>query len=157
IFLSTVGLLNRLSATTASSTLDTRTVGTDDSNGIFAPANRFNQQPVQADHSQSIEQRSPQVQEEEHHDVSPPLISIPPAPRQPGHRVHDHERLPRPENPNAGAGDPVLQQQAPVLAAPATTNNFDGVGNGFTGPQGTFTVNAAPPDTNGDVGPNHYV
>ena len=40
---------------------------------------------------------------------------------------------------------------------PAPALNFDGVGNGFTGPNGTFTVNAAPPDTNGDVGPNHYV
>jgi hypothetical protein len=34
---------------------------------------------------------------------------------------------------------------------------MDGVGEGFSGPQGTFTVNAAPPDTNGAVGPNHYV
>src|SRR5207253_9975972 len=35
--------------------------------------------------------------------------------------------------------------------------NFDGVGNGFSGPAGTFTVAGAPPDTNGSVGPNHYV
>ena len=46
---------------------------------------------------------------------------------------------------------------APALLIPATSKNFDGVGNGFSGPSGTFTVNAAPPDTNGDVGPNHYV
>jgi len=44
-----------------------------------------------------------------------------------------------------------------IGAPPATINNFDGVGNGFTGPSGTFTVNAAPPDTNGAVGPNHFV
>src|SRR5207302_10937194 len=31
------------------------------------------------------------------------------------------------------------------------------VGNGFSGPAGTFTVAGAPPDTNGSVGPNHYV
>lgn len=31
------------------------------------------------------------------------------------------------------------------------------MGNGFTGPQGTFAVNSAPPDTSGSVGPNHYV
>ena len=40
-----------------------------------------------------------------------------------------------------------------VLSAPVTSTNFDGIGNGVAG----FSVNAAPPDTNGDVGPNHYV
>jgi hypothetical protein len=35
--------------------------------------------------------------------------------------------------------------------------NSDGVGQGFSGPNGTFVVNSAPPDTNGAVGPNHYV
>ena len=34
---------------------------------------------------------------------------------------------------------------------------FDGVGNGFSGPQGTFTVNAAPPDTTGAIGATQYV
>src|SRR4029077_16271509 len=52
---------------------------------------------------------------------------------------------------------PVRQSSPVALLAPALNNNFDGVGNGFTGPQGTFSVNSAPPDTNGDVGPNHYV
>jgi hypothetical protein len=40
---------------------------------------------------------------------------------------------------------------------PSPTNSFDGIGNGFTGPSGTFTVNSAPPDTNGAVGPQDYV
>jgi hypothetical protein len=31
------------------------------------------------------------------------------------------------------------------------------VGNGFSGPSGTFSVASAPPDTNGAVGPNHFV
>ena len=94
---------------------------------------------------------------DEHHDISPPLYAIPPAPRLKGHRIHDHERLPRPTNPNRNAPDPALQTQAATALAPSTTFNFDGIGNGFSGPQGTFTVNSAPPDTNGDVGPNHYV
>jgi len=34
---------------------------------------------------------------------------------------------------------------------------FNGVGDGFVGPQGTFTVNAAPPDTNGAAGASQYV
>src|SRR5437870_10435421 len=49
--------------------------------------------------------------------------------------------------------DPVLQSTALSAAAPVTATNFDGIGNGVAG----FRVNAAPPDTNGDVGPNHYV
>ena len=43
------------------------------------------------------------------------------------------------------------------MAMPATVLNFDGVGNGFIGPHGTFTVNSTPPDTNLAVGPNHAV
>ncbi len=51
--------------------------------------------------------------------------------------------------------DPVLQtsisgnlQEAPQPLAPAPLVNFDGVGN---------VAGVYPPDTNGDVGPNHYV
>src|SRR5437660_1085915 len=55
-----------------------------------------------------------------------------------------------------GIPDHVQNTQVPV-AIPSASNIFDGVGNGFTGPQGTFTVNAAPPDTNGAVGPQDFV
>jgi hypothetical protein len=40
---------------------------------------------------------------------------------------------------------------------PTTSHNFSGVGQGFLGPQGSFSVQSAPPDTNGSVGPNHYL
>jgi len=63
----------------------------------------------------------------------------------------DHERLPRPRS--FATSDPVLQPQTISAAAPFTSTNFDGIGNGVAG----FSVNGAPPDTNGDVGPNHYV
>jgi hypothetical protein len=53
--------------------------------------------------------------------------------------------------------DPVHQSSAPVLLSPVLIQNFAGVGQGFSGPNGTFSVTGAPPDTNGDVGPNHYV
>ena len=53
------------------------------------------------------------------------------------------------------------QRRHPLRARRRTprfsATNFAGVGNGFTGPQGSFTVNSAPPDTTGAVGPNHYV
>ena len=49
-------------------------------------------------------------------------------------------------------------QKTPTASAPATLGaGFDGVGVGFTGPDGTFTVDAAPPDTNGAVGDTQYV
>jgi hypothetical protein len=55
------------------------------------------------------------------------------------------------------APDPALQTSPGTAAAPTAGLNFEGIGQGFTGPAGTFSVNSAPPDTNGAVGPNHYV
>jgi fibronectin type 3 domain-containing protein len=49
-----------------------------------------------------------------------------------------------------GNPDPVVQTATAVLA-PAPTRGFDGIG------MTNYGVNAAPPDTNGAVGPNHYV
>jgi hypothetical protein len=45
---------------------------------------------------------------------------------------------------------------APVPTVPATDLNFDGVGKGFVGPAGAYSVDSAPPASNGAVGPNHY-
>ena len=52
-----------------------------------------------------------------------------------------------------GPGDRV----AATGTAPAVRQSFEGLGEGFVGPQGTFTPDVVPPDANGDVGPNHYV
>ena len=93
-----------------------------------------------------------------HHDVSPPLWLIPPAAWK---ARPDHE--PRPfrqtsTRPLAPVTDPVLQTYAPVLAAtPTLSNNFEAMSEGLTGPQGSFSPNASPPDTDGAVGPNDYV
>ncbi|HET7785469.1 MAG TPA: hypothetical protein VFL36_05825 [Myxococcales bacterium] len=100
--------------------------------------------------------RGGDIQMNEHHDVSAPLTLLPPAPRSSVLVEHEVKRIPRHFN-TAQATDPVVQATAPAPLAPATSLNFNGVGNGFSGPAGTFTVNSAPPDTNGDVGPNHYV
>ncbi|HEX6776953.1 MAG TPA: hypothetical protein VF099_02075, partial [Ktedonobacterales bacterium] len=65
--------------------------------------------------------------------------------------------LPRlPQGAPNGIPDNV-QNTPSVPLTPSPSNSFDGVGNGFSGPQGTFTVNSAPPDTNGAVGPQDYV
>jgi len=111
----------------------------------------------QVDQSLAITVRSPQVSPAAHYDTSPPLLLVTPAERLP---YAEHEPKPVPIGP-AGtfASLPEVKVQGAIapLAAPAPLLAFDGVGNGFTGPAGTFTVQYAPPDTNGDVGPNHYV
>src|SRR5207237_9725873 len=53
--------------------------------------------------------------------------------------------------------DNAVQILTSASMAPATAQNFDGVGNGFSGPQGSFSVNNAVPDTNGAVGATQYV
>jgi len=112
----------------------------------------------QIDESQAVTLRSPTVSPAAHHDSSPPLFLIPPADRA-LRAEHEPKRLPAARPSGHFASLPAIEVQTSVspLAMPATLLNFDGVGAGFTGPAGTMTVNSAPPDTNGDVGPNHYV
>ena len=50
-------------------------------------------------------------------------------------------------NPAASL-DPIVQSQAGAASMPSPLQSFEGVGN---------VDGAIPPDTNGDVGPNHYV
>ena len=88
-------------------------------------------------------------------DVSPRLASIPP--QTEGARSDRRER-PLRGFPHATAGSPDAAVQSTVsVAAPAVSSAFEGIGQGFVGPAGTFTVQYAPPDTNGAVGPNHFV
>jgi len=71
--------------------------------------------------------------------------------------LHPEHELPLPYFPH-GQEDGALQSSAggPKFA-PAFQNGVDGVGNGFSGPQGSFTVQYAPPDTVGAVGSTQYV
>ena len=87
-------------------------------------------------------------------DTSPPLRSMEPllpAPQGPVREVPMFPltgKLPVIPQDVPGPLDPVLQEQQPFPAMPSPIKNFDGIGN----------VNGVlPPDTNGDVGPNHYV
>jgi hypothetical protein len=91
-------------------------------------------------------------------DVSPPLRSIPGRPSQgKGHNADDFPQLRPVPTGRPNHETAYLQNHQVPQLIPSAGNNFDGVGNGFTGPNGTFTVNAAPPDTNGAVGPQDYV
>ena len=64
-------------------------------------------------------------------------------------------RFPRPEN----FQDPVVQTEMPeplgVVGMPPLSASFDGVSNAVN--QTILGAAVVPPDTNGDVGPNHYV
>ena len=100
-----------------------------------------------------------EVRPSTYHDVSPPLRDLPPGPRVYGIlEAEPVRRIPSSRNPTFGP-DPLVARTstASTLLAPATLRNFDGIGQGFSGPAGTFTVNSAPPDTNAAVGPNHIV
>ena len=101
-------------------------------------------------------QSGPVVSPAVHMDVSPPLSRIIKAQEKQGkHEAHKPKPYHQPNSGrSASSGTP---SSTTTLAIPATTLSFDGVGNGFSGPQGTFSVNAAPPDTNLAVGPSHVV
>ncbi len=91
------------------------------------------------------------VRSAEKHDVSPAVRTLPEDRHLPAqtYLIPEHER-PRLIGVEGDSTDPVVQRHAPTNAPlkrmPASTD-FDGIS--FTG--------ALPPDTNGDVGPNHYV
>jgi hypothetical protein len=84
------------------------------------------------------------------HDVSPPLGSIAPAPSQ-GDGKKEKEPKKGPPVPAQSGSDPVIQASPGGASAPALGLGFEGVGQGFTGPQGTYSVNSAPPDPNAAV------
>jgi hypothetical protein len=106
--------------------------------------------------------------------VSPPARSLPaplwPASLLAGPEVHEVEiplqPLPRQEAAEAAAAragasaarptsDPVVQSVAPAPSMPATSLSFDGISN--LDNANAFGFRVLPPDTNGDVGPRHYV
>jgi subtilisin-like proprotein convertase family protein len=92
-------------------------------------------------------------------DVSPPLSELAkiPVPELAGVRAHEAEPVrgvPHMRVQSAGqVADPVVQNAigGPNIPTPITT--FEGMGTGLPG----FAVAVAPPDTDGDIGPNHYV
>jgi len=87
-------------------------------------------------------------------DTTAPLRQLPQRPPKPAVLGEIFQRpfklLPNREGSPAPAAapDPVVQAPISETAAPTTGSNFEGVGN---------VSGVLPPDTNGDVGPNHYV
>src|SRR5437868_2336494 len=95
------------------------------------------------------------------HDLSAPLtqlaVGVTPEPDKKDKKEKKKAGMLPVSGGGQSAPDPALQAVPGTGAAPFLGLNFDGVGQGFTGPAGTFSVNSAPPDPNGVVGPNSYV
>ena len=93
-------------------------------------------------------------------DISPPLRSIPPQLPVEGKPV-EIPRLPLPgredrkTRPATGPVDTVVQNWAGMASMPSPIQNFDGFDNDDS--QSVVGFRIMPPDTQGDVGPNHYV
>ncbi len=93
-----------------------------------------------------------------HHDVSPPLRDLVPAPTpQSGKKKVKEPKKGPPIPAQSLTPDPVVQSTPASAAAPALGLGFEGIGEGFSGPAGTFAVDSAPPDPNATVGPNNVV
>src|SRR5436189_3082453 len=92
-----------------------------------------------------------------HYDTSPPLAKLPPADAPPLDTKKEHPQHKYPTPDANTAADPAVQSSVGAAAAPSLATNFEGIGQGFSGPQGTFTVNSAPPDPNAAVGPTRIV
>ena len=114
-----------------------------------------------ADDSGAQELRNPAVSLATNHDASAPLNLLRSPENFATNPEHEVKKIPRHFNTaQAQLGDPVHQSSFAsniALLAPTITRNWEGMGQGFSGPAGAFSLTGAPPDTNGDVGPNHYV
>ena len=95
-------------------------------------------------------QGRPTVISSARHDLSPRLANIPIArsEKSPVFREVLHRPLPKQGPKLSGFRDPVVQNFHGITNMPNTANNFGG---------GDNTDGVLPPDTNGAVGPNHYV
>jgi hypothetical protein len=92
------------------------------------------------------------------HDTLHSLRGVMPRPDDFSKSAQQHPARPLPWLDGPGTpNDGAVQNTSTGSFAPAVGAGFDGVGQGFSGPQGTFTVNSAPPDTNGAVGATQYV
>jgi hypothetical protein len=91
------------------------------------------------------------------YDTSAPLAKLTPAPAPSPDTKKEHPQHKYPTPDASTVADPAVQSSVGTAAAPSLATNFEGVGQGFSGPQGTFTVNSAPPDPNAAVGPTRIV
>lgn len=88
------------------------------------------------------------------HDTSPPLCSLTAAA---GGALQDEEPESLPVGQTAAGADPVLQTSATAPLNVVVERSFEGLGAGFSGPQGSYTPPGAAVDPNGAVGTFQYM
>jgi hypothetical protein len=104
----------------------------------------------------------PNVRRSLKHDTSPPLRELQPAPPTGQPTYREIPRFRRPPRVNSQdhevegtSGDPATQDWHGSLNLTTPSQSFEGVSNADNA--AVAGVQLLPPDTNGDVGPNHYV
>ena len=107
--------------------------------------------------AQAQDQSGAQVTPAVQHDTLHSLRGAMPRPDDFSRSPREHAARPLPWIDGPGSPPDGAVQGSATGAAPTAGSGVDGVGQGFSGPQGTFTVNSAPPDTNGAVGATQYV
>ncbi|MEA2575797.1 MAG: large repetitive protein [Chloroflexia bacterium] len=87
------------------------------------------------------------------HDTSPPLRDMQPIEPTPEAARRNNNEVPPPFDPGSTkpVKDPVTQHFFGALSMPGVITQFAGIQSSFS------FCNCTPPDTVGDVGPNHYV
>jgi len=111
--------------------------------------------------AQEASPRAPLVSSSVANDLSPPLRILTgiPAPLNAVREMTRPGRVPRSQAAGASAlpsgVDPVLQSTQGSTPMPVPILSFDGLSNADNG--AVLGGGAVPPDTTGDVGPNHYV
>lgn len=93
---------------------------------------------------------------ETNHGLSAPVRTMPSEPIS-APRVRPWLIGPSANRPAVEQDDPVAQETTGPMVATTPGLNVLGVGNGFSGPNGTFSVQFAPPDTNAAVGATQVV
>lgn len=94
------------------------------------------------------------------HDHLPSLRDVKPKPLDLSWQkpAKEKKRVPYVDSPGFDNDQAAQTSHQTTLAAATVAGlGIDGVGRGFTGPQGSFTVQAAPPDTTGAIGATQYV
>jgi hypothetical protein len=94
-------------------------------------------------------------------DISAPLRSMPPAPRRVGPArevpIQKPDFLKKRARPAALAADPLLRGYVPGKQDPMPDPILTFEGTSDADNEAVVGTRVVPPDTNGDVGPNHYV
>jgi len=104
------------------------------------------------------DQARAEVTPAERHDVLPSLRNV--VPQKDGYaRWHfrAEHMIPLPLTPPGQTDGAVQSVAARARSAPTVQTGVDGVGVGFSGPNGSFAVQYAPPDTVGAIGATQYV